>query len=198
MLLFDKLENQGLKLILASQSPRRRQLMQDSGLKCDVVCYDVDESYPESLPSEEVPEFLAHLKGANYPCELAENEILITADTVVICQGKILGKPRNDEHAREMLSQISGRKHTVVTGVAIRSAAKSMSFSCQSHVKFAELTTEEIVHYVSHYRPLDKAGSYGIQEWIGYIGIEGIEGSFYNVMGLPIQRLYTELNKFIG
>lgn len=172
--------------------------MEGARLKCDVVCYEVDESYPADLDPLEVPEYLARLKGSHYPQELVPGDVLITADTVVICEGVILGKPRDEQHAREMLRQIAGREHCVVTGVAMRSAEGDMSFSCQSTVRFAALSDEEIDFYVMQYSPLDKAGSYGIQEWIGYIGIEGIEGSFYNVMGLPIQRLYTELNKFIG
>ncbi|MFI3332069.1 MAG: Maf family nucleotide pyrophosphatase [Rikenellaceae bacterium] len=198
MLLFDKLEQLGLRLVLASQSPRRRALMEGANLPCSVVCYHVDEHYPADLAASEVPQFLAKLKGDNYPCELTSSEILITADTVVICEGEILGKPKDRDEACAMLRKISGRSHKVITGVVLRSEQRSESFSCESLVHFATLTEEEIEHYVEQFSPLDKAGSYGIQEWIGYIGIEGIEGSFYNVMGLPIQRLYVELNKFIG
>lgn len=198
MLLFEKLESRGLRLVLASQSPRRRQLMADARLHCEVVCYHVDESYPAEMVAEAVPQYLAELKGSHYPVELPECDILITADTIVICDGEILGKPSDEADAKAMLRKISGREHKVVTGVAIRSAAKAFSFSCESIVRFAELSDEQIDFYVDHYSPLDKAGSYGIQEWIGYVGIEGIDGSFYNVMGLPIQRLYNELNKFIG
>ncbi len=172
--------------------------MEGARLKCDVVCYEVDESYPADLDPLAVPEYLARLKGSHYPDELVQGDVLITADTVVICEGEILGKPRCEQHAREMLRKIAGREHCVVTGVAMRSVSSDVSFSSQSTVRFAALSDEEIDFYVTQYSPLDKAGSYGIQEWIGYIGIEGIEGSFYNVMGLPIQRLYTELNKFIG
>ncbi|MFI3280247.1 MAG: Maf family nucleotide pyrophosphatase [Rikenellaceae bacterium] len=197
MLLFEKIKSQNLRLILASQSPRRHSLMEGSGLKCDIVKYEVDESYPDTLEAGKVPEYLSQLKGENYPEPLAQGEILITADTVVICNNTILGKPKDETEACEMLSKISGREHKVITGVTIRSKEKSVSFSCESLVRFAPLTHEEITYYVTHYSPLDKAGSYGIQEWIGYIGIEGIQGSFYNVMGLPIQKLYNELNKFI-
>ncbi len=197
MLLFEKLKTQGLRLILASQSPRRKALMEDSGLKCEIVRYEVDENYPTEIEAEKVPEYLSELKGAHYPSELTPTDILITADTVVICEGKILGKPADEKQACEMLRTISGKEHKVVTGVTIRSKQKSVTFSCQSLVRFSSLSQDEIEYYVSTYSPLDKAGSYGIQEWIGYIGIEGIEGSFYNVMGLPIQKLYTELNKFI-
>ncbi len=197
MLLFDSLEAQGLRLILASQSPRRRELIEGSRLPAEIISYEVDESYPATLPAVEVPEYLARLKSQSYPAQLSDKEILITADTVVICDNQILGKPTSKEHATAMLNQISGGTHTVVTGVALRSKAKERSFSCSSIVRFAPLTAEEIDFYIEHYRPFDKAGSYGIQEWIGYIGIESIEGSFYNVMGLPIQRLYTELKNFI-
>ena len=197
MLLPQKLKERDLELVLASQSPRRRDLMRGCGLQFDVVCYHVDEVYPDTLPVVEVPEYLAKLKSKGYPTELSHGEILITADTVVICEGEILGKPANTDEARAMLRQISNREHTVVTGVTIRSRQKSVSFSSHSTVRFAELTDEQIDYYIEAFNPLDKAGSYGIQEWIGYIGIESIEGSFYNVMGLPVQRLYSELNKFI-
>ncbi len=197
MLLFEKIEKNNLRLILASQSPRRHSLMEGSGLKCDIVKYEVDESYPDTLEAEKVPEYLSQLKGENYPESLEQGEILLTADTVVICNNTILGKPKDESEACEMLSKISGKEHKVVTGVTIRSREKTVSFSSESLVRFAPLTEEEITYYVTHYSPLDKAGSYGIQEWIGYIGIEGIQGSFYNVMGLPIQKLYNELNKFI-
>ncbi len=198
MLIFDKLKKGGIRLVLASQSPRRKQLMEEAQLPFEVVSYDVDESYPADTPSLSVPVYLSQLKSNHYPHELSQCDILITADTVVICDGKILGKPRNVQGAKAMLASISDKRHMVVTGVTLRSKAKSVSFSCQSVVHFAPLTAEEIDYYVEKYQPLDKAGSYGIQEWIGYIGIKGIEGSFFNVMGLPIQRLYKELNKFIG
>ncbi len=198
MLLLKRLEEKGLGIILASQSPRRRQLMEGCGFNFDVVCYEVDECYPDDIEAQRVPEYLSKLKSDHYPVDLEPSQILITADTVVICDGEILGKPADEQQAHQMLRKISGKQHTVVTGVTIRSCEKNESFSCQTNVRFAPLTEEEIEHYVEHYSPLDKAGSYGIQEWIGYIGIESIEGSFYNVMGLPIQRVYTELNKFIG
>ncbi len=197
MLLIKRLEVEGVELILASQSPRRRQLMEDCHLPFEVVCYEVEEIYPETIDADQVAEYLAKLKSDGYPLALNDHQILLTADTVVISDNKILGKPKSHSEAKEMLSQISGREHKVITGVALRSKSKSKSFSCESFVKFATLTPEEIDFYVENYSPLDKAGSYGIQEWIGYIGIEGIRGSFYNVMGLPIQRVYTELNNFI-
>ncbi len=197
MLLHKELKSRGCTLILASQSPRRRDLMRDAGLEFHAVSYEVEELYPSATPPKEVAEYLARLKSDNYPNELATGEILITADTVVILDNKILGKPRDEDDARSMLRTLSGREHQVVTGVTIRDSKHSVSFSTTSQVRFAELNEEQIDYYVTHYSPLDKAGSYGIQEWIGYIGIESIEGSFYNVMGLPIQRLCRELEQFI-
>lgn len=172
--------------------------MRDAGLKFVAVSYDVDEVFPPETPTMEVPEYLSQLKGNAYPQPLGEREILITADTVVILGEKVLGKPADDEAARAMLGELSGSEHLVVTGVTIRSAEKCRSFSTTTKVRFAELTPEQIDYYVKSYSPLDKAGSYGIQEWIGYVGIVGVEGSYYNVMGLPIQRLCVELTSFLG
>ncbi len=198
MLLHEILEQKGINLILASQSPRRRQLMNDCGLKCRAILIDVDEIYPEELPALQVAEYLSKLKNNAYIGQLSDNEIVITADTVVILGDQILGKPDGVEGSKKMLQQLSGADHQVVTGVTLRSAAKSVSFSTTTKVQFLELTDEQIDYYIDNYKPYDKAGSYGIQEWIGYIGIERIEGSFYNVMGLPIQRLYKELTAFIS
>jgi len=196
MLLKDKLK--GRKLILASHSPRRRELMKGAGL--DFVLadgYEVDEVYPPEIPVRKVPEYLAKLKSGAYPETMNHDEILITADTVVILDGEIIGKPKGREDALAMVNKISGREHIVITGVCIRSADKLKSFSVGSRVIFRELAPEEIEYYVDEYKPYDKAGSYGIQEWIGYVGIKGVKGSFYNVMGLPIQTLYVELEKFL-
>ncbi|MFI3270296.1 MAG: Maf family nucleotide pyrophosphatase [Rikenellaceae bacterium] len=198
MILEEKIERLGMELILASQSPRRRQLMADAGLKCRTVKYDVDEVYPQTIAAEEVAPYLSRLKSDGYPEPLAENEILITADTVVILGDMVLGKPADEESARVMLSELSGREHRVVTGVTLRSRGMYHTFSTETRVCFAPLSEDEIDHYVLNYKPLDKAGSYGIQEWIGYIGVERIDGSFYNVMGLPVQRLYRELGEFIN
>ncbi len=198
MLLHEKVEAEGWRLILASQSPRRRDLMRDCGLAFDAVKYDVEEVYPAETPAEEVAEYLSKLKSDGYPLALEEREILITADTVVILGDRILGKPRDEAEARAMLSALSGAEHRVVTGVTLRSVVGSYSFSTVTRVRFGELSSDQIDYYVDRYRPLDKAGSYGIQEWIGYVGIESIDGSFYNVMGLPIQRLYSELSRFIS
>ncbi len=197
MLLHNRLNDEGWSVILASQSPRRRDLMRDCGLTFRAVSYDVEECYPATLKAEEVAEYLSQLKSDGYPEALGDRDVLITADTVVILDGEILGKPRDESGAREMLRALSGAEHRVMTGVTLRSARGRESFSTTTKVRFVELSYEQIDYYVDEYRPLDKAGSYGIQEWIGYVAIESIEGSFYNVMGLPIQRLYSELSRFL-
>lgn len=186
------------RLLLASQSPRRRELLTGCGINYELAPkYEVEESFPADLPAEEVPLFLSRLKSHGLPRPLASNEILLTADTVVIVQGEILGKPRDRAEALAMLRRLSGCSHTVVTGVTLRSSRSRRSFASHSEVYFRPLSEEEIAYYVDTCNPYDKAGSYGIQEWIGYVGIERIEGSFYNVMGLPIQRLYVELERFV-
>ena len=196
MLLHEKLKP--YRLILASQSPRRRQLLADAGLEFVLAPrFECEESFPNTMPAAEVAEYLSSLKSEAYPEPLGANDILLTADTVVIACNRILGKPADRAEAIEMISMLSGRDHEVVTGVTLRLAECVKSFSVVSKVRFRALLQEEIEYYVDTYRPFDKAGSYGIQEWIGYVGIEGIEGSFYNVMGLPVQRLYSELNDFI-
>ena len=196
MLLKDKLQN--YRLILASASPRRRELLADCDL--DFVLaekFECEECYPADLEAEKVAEYLSQLKSNAYPHPLCEDDILLTADTVVILGDKILGKPHSEAQAIEMISSLSGATHKVVTGVTLRTLSQTISFSAESLVSFRSLEAEEIRYYVEKYRPLDKAGAYGIQEWIGYIGIEGIEGSFYNVMGLPVQRLYSALKELI-
>ena len=196
MLLHDKLKP--YRLILASQSPRRRQLLADAGIEFVLAPrFECEESFPDTMPATEVAEYLSSLKSEVYPEPLGANDILLTADTVVIACDRILGKPADRAEAIEMITMLSGRDHEVVTGVTLRSSECVKSFSVVSKVQFRALAQEEIEYYVDTYRPYDKAGSYGIQEWIGYVGIEGIEGSFYNVMGLPVQRLYCELNDFI-
>ena len=196
MLLHEKLKP--YRLILASQSPRRRQLLADAGIEFVLAPrFECEESFPGTMPAAEVAEYLSSLKSEAYPEPLGANDILLTADTVVIACNRILGKPADRAEAIEMITMLSGRDHEVVTGVTLRSAECVKSFSVVSKVQFRALAQEEIEYYVDTYRPYDKAGSYGIQEWIGYVGIEGIEGSFYNVMGLPVQRLYCELNDFI-
>ncbi|MBR5864425.1 MAG: septum formation protein Maf [Alistipes sp.] len=197
MLLHDKLKS--YRLILASQSPRRRQLLGDAGIEFELSPrYECEECYPATLPAVEVAEYLSRLKSEAYPEPLGEKDILLTADTIVVACDKVLGKPEDREDAIQTIKMFSGREHEVITGVTLRSATRAVSFSSHSKVNFRVLTDEEIAYYVDTYSPMDKAGAYGIQEWIGYVGIEGIEGSFYNVMGLPVQRLYCELDKFIG
>lgn len=196
MLLHDKLKN--YRLILASQSPRRRQLLSDAGLEFTLADrFECDETFPQDMPAEDVAEYLSRLKSDAYPAPLAEGDILLTADTVVIANNRVLGKPSDRAEAIEMISLLSGCDHEVITGCTLRTATRQRSFSVRSKVHFRALDREEIEYYVDCYRPFDKAGAYGIQEWIGYVGIEGIEGSFYNVMGLPVQRLYSILKEFI-
>lgn len=196
MLLHEKLAP--YRLLLASQSPRRRELMSGCAIPYELAPrYECEECYPASLAAEEVPAYLSRLKSEAYPAPLAANELLLTADTVVILDNEVLGKPADRADAIRMLGRLAGNRHTVVTGVTIRSTERTHTFSARSDVWFRPLTDEEIIHYVDHYRPFDKAGSYGIQEWIGYAAIERIDGSFYNVMGLPIQRVYVELEQFI-
>ncbi len=185
------------EILLASNSPRRRELLAGLGVKYRVTSLpDVDESYPSSLQGEEIPLYISQLKADAYRSQMKPNTLLITADTIVWLDGKVYGKPHDEAEACEMLRALSGRTHTVITGVTLTSACRCKSFAVSTAVTFAALTDEEIGYYVSHYRPLDKAGAYGVQEWIGYIGVTGMNGSYYNVMGLPIQRLYTELKDF--
>ena len=181
------------KLILASASPRRQQLMKDAGLTFEVRLKKIVEDYPKDLPLEKVPEYLSKVKAEAFREELQPDEVLVTADTVVCIHGKILGKPANRAEAIGMLQELSGNRHLVVTGVSVTTKTKQISFSALTNVFFKELSDEEIEYYVDVYKPFDKAGAYGIQEWIGYIGIERIEGSCYNVMGLPVQKLYETL-----
>lgn len=182
------------KIILASNSPRRRELLAGLGLAFEVrVLEGVDERYPESLPADDVAEYIAAEKAEAYRSVMQSDELLITADTVVICDGEVLGKPVDEADACRMLRQLSGKTHHVVTGVCLTTTNDQRRFSVTTEVTFKPLTDSEIRYYVDNYHPLDKAGAYGIQEWIGYIGCTGLRGSYYNVMGLPVQRIYTEL-----
>ena len=183
------------KLILASASPRRQQLMKDAGFTFEVRLKNVEEKYPQELHLENVPEYLSKVKASAFREELKADEVLITADTVVCIHDRILGKPADRKEAISMLQELSGNRHLVVTGVSVTTRTKQLSFSSRTDVFFKHLSNEEIEFYVDTYKPFDKAGAYGIQEWIGYIGIERIEGSFYNVMGLPVQKLYETLRK---
>jgi len=180
------------KLLLASGSPRRRQLLEDAGFDFEVKTVPFDESFPEDLPSEKVAEHLAKGKNETHRQSFLD-EIILTADTVVIFNDRILGKPEDAEEAISTIKLLSGKIHEVVTGVCISSPDKQVAFSCTTKVKFEELTEPEIRSYVEKYHPMDKAGSYAIQEWIGLIGIEWIEGSYYNVVGLPMHKVYRIL-----
>ena len=196
MLLQDRLKNH--RLILASASPRRRELLAACDLDFTLAeKFECEECYPADLATEKVAEYLSQLKSNAYPHALGEKDILLTADTVVILGDKILGKPHSEAEAVEMISSLSGATHKVVTGVTLRTAKQTISFSAESLVSFRSLDEEEVRYYVKKYRPLDKAGAYGIQEWIGRTAIESIEGSFYNVMGLPVAALYKHLASFV-
>jgi septum formation protein len=183
-------------IILASNSPRRRELLSGLGLDYEVrTLPGIDESYPDTLSGEEIPVYISSQKASAYLDALKENELLITADTIVWLDGRVLGKPSDEEEACQMLRALSGKTHQVITGVTLATTSFQKSFASVSQVTFASLTEEEIKYYVTHYHPMDKAGSYGVQEWIGFIGVERIEGSYFNVMGLPVQRLYRELKE---
>lgn len=185
------------KLVLSSKSPRRRALVQELGLPVEIRTIDVEEIYPEDLPSNDVPAYLAKLKAEPLLQSLVENEILITSDTVVILNNEVIGKPKDREDAINMLIKLSGNSHAVITGVALSTVNYQYVFSTTTQVFFDVLSLSEIEHYVDQFKPFDKAGSYGIQEWIGYIGIKRIEGCYYNVMGLPLHDLYQALkNEF--
>lgn len=197
MLLKDILAN--YRVLLASKSPRRRQLLADCGIEFEVVDgRDAEECYPADMPLGEVAEYLSRLKSDAYADVLSAGDVLITADTVVIASGEILGKPKDRADAVRMLRLLSDAEHLVVTGVTLRTTEQVRSFSCESKVCFRALGEQEIDYYIDTYQPYDKAGAYGIQEWIGYVAISGIEGSFYNVMGLPVQRLYVEMENFLN
>ncbi|TNE53415.1 MAG: septum formation protein Maf [Bacteroidetes bacterium] len=187
----------GYRLVLASKSPRRQQLMEQLELNFELRTKSVEENFDPEMNPYQVPEYLAGLKAEAMMAELAANELLITADTVVILQGEIIGKPENELAAKAMLKRLSGQTHDVVTGVQLQSQQKKSTFSSCTKVHFKTLSDEMIEHYVKTYRPLDKAGAYGIQEWIGAVGIDRIEGSYYNVMGLPVAQLWEELKRFI-
>ena len=186
-----------MKIILASNSPRRKELLGGLGVDFEVkVLKGVDESFPGTLPAREVAEYIAREKSAAYSA--GDGELLITADTVVIVGDDILGKPKDAADARRMLHEISGKTHQVVTGVCLATAAERRSFSVSTDVTFKTLSDAEIDYYVENFRPFDKAGAYGIQEWIGYIGVTALCGSYYNVMGFPVQRVYEELTAHFG
>lgn len=184
------------KLILASNSPRRRELLAGLDMDFEVrVLPGIDEGYPAELQGGDIPLYIAKEKAQAYVAQLQPDELLITADTIVWLNGQVLEKPADEADAFRMLRQLSGNTHQVFTGVCLTTRERQVAFSCCTDVTFSRLTDDEITHYVRRYRPFDKAGSYGVQEWIGYVGVESINGSFYNVMGLPVQRLYTALKQ---
>jgi septum formation protein len=183
-------------IVLASRSPRRRHLLKELHVPFEAVELEMDESFPAGLKREEIALYLATAKANAFPGAGMRNDtLLITADTIVWLEDRTIGKPADRDEAIRLLKLLSGKKHEVITGICLRTNTFTRSFYCQTHVWFRELTDEEIIYYVDHYHPMDKAGAYGAQEWIGYIGIERIEGSYFNVMGLPVHQLYEELTK---
>ena len=185
------------KIILSSNSPRRKQLLAGLDIPFEVrVLDDIDESYPPTLSVQEIPQYIAKAKAKAYLPTMAADELVITADTVVVLGSEVLGKPADRDEAISMLHELSGQTHQVITGVTLTTKERQMSFSVETDVTFKNLSDEEIDYYVTHYRPFDKAGAYGIQEWIGHIGVTGMSGSYFNVMGLPVQRIYEALKTF--
>lgn len=189
----------GYRLILASNSPRRKELLAGLGAQFETrVINGIDESYPEGLSVSEIPLYISRKKADAYRSGMSSDELIITADTIVAVDNTILGKPVSAEDARRMLKMLSGRSHQVVTGVTLTTVKARHSFSVTTEVWFSQLSDYEIEYYVNKYSPLDKAGAYGIQEWIGFVGVERIDGSYFNVVGLPVQRLYRELLAFVN
>ncbi|MDR0745496.1 MAG: Maf-like protein [Mediterranea sp.] len=185
---------EGYKIVLASGSPRRQELLKGLGIDFTVkLLPDLDESYPAGLSGEEIPSYIACRKAEAYKGLIQPKELIITADTIVWLNGEVLGKPENEEDAKVILRKLSGKTHQVITGVCLTTCEWQKDFTAITDVSFSDLTEEEIGYYVTHYHPMDKAGAYGVQEWIGYVGVKGIQGSYFNVMGLPIQKLYKEL-----
>lgn len=189
-----KLKEKMKKIVLSSNSPRRKELLGELGIDFEVrVIEGIDETYPKELSVEEVPQYIAREKARVYI--VGKDEVLLTADTVVVLGNEIMGKPHDEADAMRMLRQLSGKTHQVITGVCLKTSDKQVTFSDMTDVSFADLTDEEIKYYVDNFRPLDKAGAYGIQEWIGLAGVTGIKGSYFNVVGLPVHRVYAELKK---
>ena len=193
--MFDNLKK--YKIVLVSASPRRKELLQNLGLTFKVrTLFGIDEQYPDTLRGEDIPRFISRKKAEAYRSSMADDELLIAADTVVCLDGRTLGKPHDAQEAKDMLHKLSGRFHQVITGVTVMTKDRMENFAVTSQVKFADLTDEEVDYYVDNYLPFDKAGAYGIQEWIGMVAVEELRGSYFNVMGLPVQRLYIVLKKF--
>ncbi len=186
-----------MNIVLASNSPRRRELLAGLGIEFEVrVLPDIDESYPADLPVMQIAEYIAHKKASAYLLTMKDNDLVITADTVVIIGNEVLGKPKDEEDAKRMLRLISGKTHQVVTGVCLTTTKQQRHFSVSTDVTFKNLPENEINYYITKYKPFDKAGAYGIQEWIGYVGVTSLNGSYFNVMGLPVQKLWEELKKY--
>lgn len=184
-------------IILASNSPRRKELLAGIDVNFDVrVIRDIDESYPASLPTKDIAEYISRKKATVYRQQMASDELIITADTIVVLDSEVMGKPHDEADASRMLRELSGRTHQVITGVTLTTIDRQRSFSVETDVTFKSLTDEEINYYIQHYKPYDKAGAYGIQEWIGHIGVTALKGSYFNVMGLPVQRIYEALRQF--
>ena len=185
------------KIILASNSPRRKELLAGLDVAFEVrVLKGIDESYPADLPTKQIAQYISQKKAAAYRNTIASDELVITADTIVVLGDEVMGKPKDEADACRMLRELSGKTHQVITGVTLTTTEKQYSFSVETDVTFKEFSEEEIVYYVKKYQPMDKAGSYGIQEWIGYIGVTSLQGSYFNVMGLPVQRIYEALKNF--
>lgn len=186
-----------MNIVLASNSPRRRELLAGLGIEFEVrVLPNIDESYPADLPVMQIAEYIAHKKASAYLLTMKDNDLVITADTVVIIGNEVLGKPKDEEDAKRMLRLISGKTHQVVTGVCLTTTKQQRHFSVSTDVTFKDLPENEINYYITKYKPFDKAGAYGIQEWIGYVGVTSLNGSYFNVMGLPVQKLWEELKKY--
>ena len=184
-------------IILASNSPRRKELLAGIDVNFGVrVIHDIDESYPASLPTKDIAEYISRKKATVYRQQMASDELIITADTIVVLDSEVMGKPHDEADASRMLHELSGRTHQVITGVTLTTTDRQQSFSVETDVTFKSLTDEEINYYIQHYKPFDKAGAYGIQEWIGHIGVTALKGSYFNVMGLPVQRIYEALRQF--
>jgi septum formation protein len=186
------------RIILASRSPRRQQLLKEAGLKFDIAIKEYPETFPEGLDGKATAEYISYQKASLFKGELSASEIVITADTIVWCNNKILGKPVDYDDAFHILEEISGNIHEVITGVTFLSSVKEKTFSVSTRVTFDALSDAEIKYYIDEFKPYDKAGAYGIQEWIGLVACTSIEGSYFNVVGLPVQTLYKELKKFIN
>ena len=193
------MDTRGYHIILGSGSPRRKELLGELGVKFEVdTKNNFEEIYSEDTPQEQIPEVLAEGKSLGFHRELSDNEILITSDTLVLCDGRVMGKPADREDAADMLKALSGKSHKVITAVTFRTSERKKTVSDTAIVHFKELKDMEIDYYIENYRPFDKAGAYGIQEWIGYIGIDRIEGSYFTIMGLPVHKVYELLLEFIG